>query len=240
MKILMIMTSHGRLGSTGERTGFWLEEFAAPYYVFKKAGAEVTLASPLGGQPPIDPRSNNYAAQTEATDRFQTDSAAQSALARTQMLSSISETDFDAVFYVGGHGLLWDLVDNPDSIFMIEKAILAGKPIATVSHAAGVLRHAKTAYGRPIVQGHHVTGFANTEEQVIGLICVVPFLIEDMLTSGGGIYSKAGDWQPHVVSDGLLITGQNSASSQQTARALVQRLFVRAPAQSAEMVAVPW
>ena len=240
MKILMIMTSHDRLGSTGERTGIWLEEFAAPFYVFKKAGAEVALASPLGGQPPIDPRSGDYAAETEATHRFQTDSAAQSALARTRVLSSISETDFDAVFYVGGHGLLWDLVDNPDSIVMIEKMISAGKPIATVSHAAGVLRHAKTAYGRPVVQGHQVTGFANTEEQVVGLIRVVPFLIEDTLTSDGGIYSKAGDWQPHVVCDGLLITGQNPASSQQTARALVQKLFVRTPAQSTEMAAVPW
>ncbi|WP_266157350.1 type 1 glutamine amidotransferase domain-containing protein [Dyella silvatica] len=222
MKILMVLTSHDQLGSTGEKTGFWLEEFAAPYYVFKDAGAQITLASPKGGQPPLDPKSSDPGSQTEATRRFDADAAAKAVLAHTQKLAAISASDYDAVFYPGGHGPLWDLAEDAASIALIETTIAAGKPVAAVCHAPGVLRHAKAANGQPLVQGKAVTGFTNSEEAAVGLTKIVPFLVEDMLTQHGGIYSKRADWQSHVVTDGLLITGQNPASSEAAAHALLK------------------
>ena len=224
MKILMILTSHDKLGDTGKKTGFWLEEFAAPYYVFKDAGAEITLASPLGGQPPLDPTSDAPDAQTAATTRFKADPAAQAVLGTTVKLRDVSAADFDAVFYPGGHGPLWDLAENAFSIRVIESMLAAGKLVAAVCHAPGALRHAKAADGSPLVKGKRVAGFTNTEEQAAGLTDVVPFLVEDMLKENGGSYSKAADWQPHVVTDGLLITGQNPASSGPAATALLALL----------------
>ena len=227
MKILMVLTSHDRLGDTGKKTGFWLEEFAAPYYAFKDVGADLTLASPLGGQPPLDPKSDEADAQTEATHRFKKDDAAQRALAHTVTLASVSADSFDAVFYPGGHGPLWDLADSPDSVALIEKTIAAGKPVAVVCHAPGVLRDVRAADGSPLVKGKRVTGFANSEEEAVGLTNVVPFLVEDMLKNHGGVYSKGADWGSHVVTDGLLITGQNPASSADAAKALVVMLEAR-------------
>jgi putative intracellular protease/amidase len=224
MNILMVLTSHDKLGNTGEKTGFWLEEFAAPYYVFTDAGAIVTIASPQGGQPPLDPKSDKPDAQTGATERFKADPAAQLALAHTQLLSDISADRFDAVFYPGGHGPLWDLVDDVNSIDLIEALWAAGKPVAMVCHAPGVLRHPKQANGMPLVQGKNVTGFTNSEELASGLAHVVPFLVEDMLKKNGAHYSKLGDWKPYVVIDGLLITGQNPASSELAAKALLEKL----------------
>lgn len=220
-KILMVLTSHDKLGDTGKKTGFWLEEFAAPYYVFMDAGAEVTLASPLGGQPPLDPKSDDDTSQTEFTRRFKADLAAQKALASTLELSNISANDFDAVFYPGGHGPLWDLAEDTSSINLIETMLSKGKPVAVVCHAPGVLKHVNTAEGKPLVSGKSVTGFSNTEEQAAGLTEVVPFLVEDMLKKNGGIYSKAKDWQSYVQKDGLLITGQNPASSEEAAKVLL-------------------
>src|SRR5690554_3983796 len=210
MKILMILTSHDQLGNTGKKTGFWLEEFVAPYYVFKDAGAQVTVASPDGGQPPLDLKSD--------------DPAAQKVLANTHKLKDVSAADFDAVFYPGGHGPLWDLAEDATSIALLEAMLAAGKPIAAVCHAPGVLRHVKSADGKPLVQGKSVTGFTNTEEEAVGLTDVVPFLVEDMLKTNGGKYSKGDDWQPHVVTDGLLVTGQNPASSEPAAEALLKML----------------
>ena len=224
MKILMVLTSHDTLGDTGKKTGFWLEEFAAPYYVFKDAGAQITVASPHGGQPPLDPKSDDPSAQTDATRRFKDDPAAQAVLASTQTLKDVSAADFDAVFYPGGHGPLWDLAEDPTSIALIEATLSAGKPVAAVCHAPGVLRHAKAVDGSPLVQGKSVTGFTNTEEDAVELTTVVPFLVEEMLKKNGGNYSKANDWQPHVVTDGLLITGQNPASSEPAAKALLKVL----------------
>jgi putative intracellular protease/amidase len=224
MNILMVLTSHDQLGNTGRKTGFWLEEFAAPYYVFKDAGAQITLASPLGGQPPLDPKSDEAASQTDSTRRFKTDSSAKSALASTVKLSTLKAAPFDAVFYPGGHGPLWDLAENAESIALIDAMIAAGKPVAAVCHAPGVLRHARAPNGQPLVKGKNVTGFTNTEEAAAGLSEVVPFLVEDTLTDGGGRFSKAADWQPHVVVDGLLVTGQNPASSEPAAQALLRRL----------------
>lgn len=224
MNILMVLTSHDQLGNTGHKTGFWLEEFAAPYYVFKDAGAKLTLASPLGGQPPLDPKSDDAASQTAATRRFKADSAAQSALAGTVQLSTLKATHFDAVFYPGGHGPLWDLAEDAASIALIEAMIAAGKPVAAVCHAPGVLRHTRASNGEALVHGKNVTGFTNTEEDAAGLSKVVPFLVEDMLKENGGLYSKAADWQAHVVVDGLLITGQNPASSEPAAKALLASL----------------
>jgi putative intracellular protease/amidase len=224
MKILMVLTSHDRLGTTGEKTGFWLEEFAAPYYVFRDAGAEVTLASPAGGQPPLDPRSDAPDAQTPATVRFRNDAAARAALAATLRLSDVADASFDAVFYPGGHGPLWDLVEDRDSIALIEAAYAAGKPVAAVCHAPAVFRHVKRADGAPLVRGKAVTGFANTEEAAVGLSEVVPFRVEDMLRHSGGHYSRQDDWQAHVVSDGNLVTGQNPASSAPAARAVLALL----------------
>ena len=223
-KILMVLTSHSALGDTGKKTGFWLEEFAAPYYVFQDAGAHITLASPQGGQPPLDPKSDEPDAQTDATRRFKKDDAAQKALATTHALAEVSAADFDAVFYPGGHGPLWDLAESKASIALIEELLAAGKPVAAVCHAPGVLRHPKNADGQSVVRGKQVTGFTNSEEKASGLTDVVPFLVEDMLTKNGGQYSKAGDWQPHVLVDGLLITGQNPASSAPAAQALLKTL----------------
>jgi len=224
MKILMILTSHDKLGNTGEKTGFWLEEFASPYYVFKDAGAEITLASPLGGQPPLDPKSDTPDFQTEATHRFKSDSAAQAVLANTLKLAAVNAVDYDAVFYPGGHGPLWDLAEDAASIALIEALLATGKPVAAVCHAPGVLRHAKAPDGISVVQGKKVTGFTNSEEEAVGLTKIVPFLVEDMLKETGGKYSKAEDWHPYVETDGLLITGQNPASSEPAARALLEKL----------------
>ena len=224
MKILMVLTSHDELGTTGHKTGFWLEEFAAPYYVFKDAGAEITLASPKGGQPPLDPKSAEKDFQTPATERFNTDAEAQAALAHTAALNTVSVADFDAVFYPGGHGPLWDLAGDKDSIALIEAMYARGKPVAAVCHAPGVLRHARAGDGSPLVRGKGVTGFSNSEEAAVGLVEVVPFLVEDELRRAGGIYSRAADWQPHVVRDGNLITGQNPASSEPVARELLKLL----------------
>lgn len=224
MKILMVLTSHNTLGNTGRKTGFWLEEFAAPYYVFKDAGAEITLASPKGGQPPLDPKSDAPDAQTEATLRFKQDTDAQTVLANTLTLSSVSADDYDAVFYPGGHGPLWDLAEDANSIALIEAFYAAGKPVAAVCHAPGALRHTKAADGSPLVQDKSVTGFANTEEAAVELTNVVPFLVEDELKKNGGKYSKTNDWQPYAVSDGNLITGQNPASSEPAAKLLSQQL----------------
>jgi putative intracellular protease/amidase len=224
MKILMVLTSHDQLGDTGKKTGFWLEEFAAPYYVFKDAGAQLTLVSPKGGQPPLDPKSDEPDFQTAATERFRKDSAAQSALASTALLSSVRAEDYDAVFYPGGHGPLWDLAEDKNSIALIETLYKAGKPVAAVCHAPGVLRHVKAADGQPLVNGKRVTGFTNTEEEAVQLTKVVPFLVEDMLKEKGGIYSKGEDWASYTVADGLLLTGQNPASSEATAKALLAKL----------------
>jgi putative intracellular protease/amidase len=224
MKVLIVLTSHEDLGNTGKKTGFWLEEFAAPYYALRDAGAQLTLASPKGGQPPLDPKSSDPSAQTEATRRFDADAAARTELANTKRLADVDVSAFDAVFYPGGHGPLWDLAEDPVSIAVIEKTLAAGKPVAAVCHAPGVLRHVKGADGKPLVAGKSVTGFSNTEEAAVGLTEVVPFLVEDMLKSSGGHYTKAADWQPHVAVDGLLITGQNPASSEPVAEALLRAL----------------
>ncbi|MEE3622660.1 type 1 glutamine amidotransferase domain-containing protein [Nitrospirillum sp. BR 11752] len=224
MNILMVLTSHDQLGDTGAKTGFWLEELAAPYYVFKDAGATVTLASPKGGQPPLDPKSSDPGFQTDATHRFEADAAAKQALATTRILAEVGHEGFDAVFYPGGHGPLWDLANDANSIRLIETTVAAGKPVALVCHAPGVLRDVKAADGTPLVQGRAVTGFTNSEEEAVGLTTVVPFLVEDMLTAKGGVYSKIGDWQPYAVQDGLLITGQNPASSEKTAELLLAAL----------------
>ncbi len=224
MKILMVLTSHDQLGQTGQKTGFWLEEFAAPYYVFKDAGAQITLATPLGGQPPLDPKSDDPSAQTDATRRFKEDASAQTLLANTHKLQNVTADEFDAVFYPGGHGPLWDLAEDAHSIALIEAMLAAGKPVTAVCHAPAILRHAKSADGQSVVQGKSVTGFTNTEEEAVSLTDVVPFLVEDMLKQNGGNYSKSGDWQPYVITDGLLITGQNPASSGPAAQALLKML----------------
>lgn len=223
MKILMVLTSHDRLGDTGEKTGFWLEEFAAPYYVFTDAGVEVTVASPKGGQPPIDPKSDDPANQTAAQDRFKADADAQAVLARTRRLDSVSADDHDAVFYPGGHGPLWDLAEDPVSVALIERFHDSGKPVAFVCHAPGVLRHVRHD-GEPLVKDRRVTGFTNSEEAAVKLTDVVPFLVEDELTRLGGRFEKVADWQSLAVVDGRLITGQNPASSEATAKALLDVL----------------
>ncbi|MBS6035218.1 MULTISPECIES: type 1 glutamine amidotransferase domain-containing protein [Pantoea] len=224
MKILMVLTSHDELGNTGKKTGFWLEEFAAPYYAFTDAGVEVTLASPKGGQPPLDPKSDEPGSQTEQTRRFHGDQETQAVLAATVRLDSVSQDAFDAVFYPGGHGPLWDLANDKNSIALIEQTLQAGKPVALVCHAPGVLRDVKSADGEPLVKGKKVTGFTNTEEEGVGLTNVVPFLVEDVLKQNGGIYSRGDDWQSYAVQDGLLITGQNPGSSVETAKLLMTQL----------------
>lgn len=223
MKILMVLTSHDTLGDTGQKTGFWLEEFAAPYYVFADAGADITLASPRGGQPPVDPKSDDPDNQTAAQIRFKSDPKAQAALANTRRLESVSERDYDTVFYPGGHGPVWDLAEDPVSIRLIESFYANGKPVAAVCHAPAALRHA-TSNGQPLVKGKRVTGFTNSEEEAVQLTNVVPFLIEDELRRLGGSYEKADDWQSFVVVDDRLITGQNPASSEAAAKALLETL----------------
>ena len=223
-KVLMILTSHDRLGNTGKPTGFWLEEFAAPYYVLRDARVDITLASPKGGQPPVDPKSDEPGAQTPAMKRFRGDPEAQRALANTVKLSSVSADDYDGVFFPGGHGPLWDLAEDRDALALIERLHAAGRPVAAVCHGPAVLRRAKGADGAPLVKGKSVTGFSNTEEAAVGLTDVVPFLVEDALKANGGKYSRAEDWASHAVVDGNLITGQNPASSEATARALLEAL----------------
>ena len=223
-KVLMVLTSHDRLGNTGKPTGFWLEEFAAPYYVLRDASVDITLASPKGGQPPVDPKSDEPGAQTPAMKRFRGDPEAQRALANTVKLSSVSADDYDAVFFPGGHGPLWDLAEDRDALALIERLHAAGRPVAAVCHGPAVLRRAKGADGAPLVKGKSVTGFSNTEEAAVGLTGVVPFLVEDALKANGGKYSRAEDWASHAVVDGNLITGQNPASSEATARALLEAL----------------
>ncbi|HVI53679.1 MAG TPA: type 1 glutamine amidotransferase domain-containing protein [Luteibacter sp.] len=224
MKVLIVLTSHDELGNTGRKTGFWLEELAAPYYTFKDAGAEIVLASPKGGQPPLDPKSNEPSFQTDLTRRFEADAAANAQLANTVRLDSVSQADFDTVFYPGGHGPLWDLAEDKHSIALIESFIEAGKPVALVCHAPGVLRHVMASNGKPLVDGKQVTGFTNTEEAGVGLTEIVPFLVEDELKAKGGRYSKGPDWGSYVVTDGLLITGQNPASSSEAAAVLMKQL----------------
>jgi putative intracellular protease/amidase len=223
-KVLMVLTSHSELGNTGRKTGFWLEELAAPYYTFKDAGVEVVLASPAGGQPPLDPKSNEPSFQTDQTRRFEADAAATAQLAATVRLDSVNQADFDTVFYPGGHGPLWDLAEDQHSIALIESFIAANKPVAAVCHAPGVLRHVKQPNGRPLVEGKKVTGFTNTEEETVGLTNVVPFLVEDELKAKGGDYSQGADWSSYVVIDGLLITGQNPGSSAEAAALLLKQI----------------
>jgi putative intracellular protease/amidase len=224
MKILIVLTSHDQLGDTGKKTGFWLEEFAAPYYVFKDAYADMTLASPHGGQPPLDPTSDKPDAQTEATERFKKDGAAQAALANTLKLSTISPDDYDAVFYPGGHGPLWDLSEDRNSIALIETMYTAGKPVTAVCHAPAVFLHVKAPDGSILINGKSVTGFSNTEEDAVELSKVVPFLLEDELKAKRANYSKADDWHSHVIIDGNLITGQNPASSASVAKAVIEKI----------------
>lgn len=224
MKVLMVLTSHDQLGNTGQKTGFWLEEFAAPYFVFKDAGADIVLASPAGGQPPLDPKSDLPEFQTEYTHRFKKDEKAQQALAHTVPLASVDEADFDTVFYPGGHGPLWDLAESQTSIQLIEAFDRAGKPFGLVCHAPGALRNVKAANGEPIVKGRRVTGFTNGEEEAVQLTNVVPFLIEDEFKAQGAIYEKGPDWAPYLVVDGHMVTGQNPASSEAVAKELLSQL----------------
>ncbi|MDE0969816.1 MAG: type 1 glutamine amidotransferase domain-containing protein [Octadecabacter sp.] len=224
MNILMVLTSHDELGNTGNKTGFWLEEFAAPYFVFKDAGAKITLASPKGGQPPIDPSSDSEDAQTDDTHRFKKDSDAQSLLATTLKLSNIKADGFDAIFYPGGHGPLWDLAENSDSKRLIEAFAAANRPVGAVCHAPAVFRHTMGTDGNPLVSGRRVTGFTNTEEDAVGLTDVVPFSVEDMLKANGGAYEKGNDWASFVLQDGKLVTGQNPASSAEAAHEMLALL----------------
>lgn len=221
MKILMVLTSHDKLGDTGKKTGFWLEEFAAPYYIFKDAGADIQLASPKGGQPPLDPSSDAEDAQTEATERFKGDPAAQADLATTAVLSSVDPDEFDAIFYPGGHGPMWDLAEDANSIRLIETFAASERPVGAVCHAPAIFRHTMGADGKPLVDGMAVTGFTNSEEEGVGLVDVVPFLVEDMLIENGAKYRKGDDWESYVVVDGLLVTGQNPASSGEAAEKML-------------------
>lgn len=224
MKVLIVLTSHSELGNTGEKTGFWVEEFAAPYYVLADAGAELTLTSPKGGQPPIDPKSELPDFQTEATHRFDKDTELQNRLAQTIKLSEVNAADYDAVFYPGGHGPMWDLANDTTSIQLIETFLQQQKPIALVCHAPAALVKVKDENGDPLVKGKQVTGFSNSEEDAVQLTDVVPFLLEDELKRLGGVYSKGADWGPYVKKDGLLITGQNPGSSQEAALELLKAL----------------
>jgi len=227
MKILMVLTSHDRLGGTDKKTGIWLEEFAAPYYAFKDGGAAVTLASPRGGEPPLDPRSDAENFQTDDTRRFRKDLAAQAELASTVKLSTVAASDYDAVFYVGGHGVMWDVAEDASSIKLIEAMFAANKPVSAVCHGSAVFRHPKTVDGAPVVRGKKVAGFTNGEEAAVGLTEVVPYLVEDMLKQNGGLYSKAGNFQPHVITDGNLVTGQNPMSSKGVAAEVLKLLSRR-------------
>ena len=222
MKVLIILTSHDKLGDTGKKTGFWLEELAAPYYVLLDAGAEITLASPAGGQPPLDPQSDVPDMQTAATERFKKDDAAQRALANTTKLADIDADSFDAIFFPGGHGPLWDLAENADSQRIIETFITEDRPLAAVCHAPAIFKHTKGPDGKSLVSGRRITGFTNTEEEGVGLAGIVPFLVEDMLKANGGLYEKGPDWGSYVVVDGKLVTGQNPASSEAAAKELLK------------------
>jgi putative intracellular protease/amidase len=224
MKVLIVLTSHDKLGDTGKKTGFWVEEFAAPYYTLSDEGVKIELASPKGGQPPIDPKSSEPDAQTPATKRFYEDEDLQQKLSKTKKLSEVRADDYDAVFYPGGHGPLWDLADDKDSINLIESFAKQDKPVAAVCHAPAALSNVKDGNGDPLVKGKKVAGFTNAEEEAMQLTDVVPFLVEDRLKKLGGNYTKADNWQPHVVTDGLLITGQNPASSEPAAEALLKML----------------
>ncbi|HXW71282.1 MAG TPA: type 1 glutamine amidotransferase domain-containing protein [Methylocella sp.] len=224
MKVLMVLTSHDQLGNTGRKTGFWLEELAAPYYVFKDAGAEITLASPKGGRPPLDPKSNEPSFQTDITRRFEKDAGANAKLDRTARLDSVKQEDYDTVFYPGGHGPMWDLAEDENSIKLLESFLAAGKTFALVCHSSGALRHVKSPDGKPLVKSKTVTGFTNGEEEEVGLAKVVPFLVEDELMSLGATFSKVKNWGVHTVADGQLITGQNPASSGPAAKLLIDTL----------------
>lgn len=227
MNILMVLTSHDKLGDTGKKTGFWLEEFAAPYYVFKDAGAKITLASPKGGQPPLDPKSDEPDAQTEATKRFKSDPDSQKALANTVPLGDVSDKDYDAVFYPGGHGPLWDLATDQRSIKLIEDMYADGKVVAAVCHAPAALLNASAPDGGPLVRHKRVTGFTNSEEEAVQLTDIVPFLLEDALLENGGRYSKGPDWAPYIITEGSLVTGQNPASSEAAAKEVLRLLGAR-------------
>ena len=223
-KVLFVLTSHDQLGNTGEKTGFWIEEFAAPFYVLKDNGISITLASPKGGQPPIDPKSEMPDFQTSATARFNDDKETQTALANTEQLASIRQEDYDAIFYPGGHGPLWDLAEDKQSIALIEDFIKNNKPVSAVCHAPGIFKHTKSTNGESLVKGKKITGFSNTEEDAVQLTNVVPFLVEDMLKQNGAIYSKGSDWTPYALEDDLLITGQNPASSELVAELLLKKI----------------
>src|ERR1700684_2883200 len=227
MKVLMVLTSHAQLGNTGRKTGFWLEELAAPYYVFKDAGVEITLASPKGGRPPLDPKSNEPSFQTDTTRRFEKDAAANAQLDKTVRLDSVKQEDYDTVFYPGGHGPMWDLAEDPNSIALLESFYNSGKPIALVCHSPGVLRHVKYQ-GQPLVKGKHVTGFTDGEEEEVRLTHVVPFLVEDELLKLGAIFEKLKNWEPFSITDGRLVTGQTPASSTVAAQALLKVLGQKA------------
>lgn len=224
MKVLMVLTSHSELGNTGKKTGFWIEEFAGPYYVFADAGAEITIASPQGGQPPVDPKSESIEAQTRSTKRFENDKELQHKLAHSIKLHTVGQHNFDAVFYPGGHGPLWDLANDETSIRLIESFLKHNKPVAFVCHAPGALIKVKVQNGDPLVKGKSVTGFSDTEEEAVKLADVVPFLLEDELKKLGGNYSKGPDWGSYVLKDGLLITGQNPSSSEDAARVLLKTI----------------
>lgn len=224
MKILIVLTSHDQLGNTGNKTGFWLEEFVTPYYVFKDAGAKITLASPKGGRPPLDPTSELPENLTESTKRFHNDTAAQAELANTKKIANVSADDFDAVFYPGGHGPMWDLTDDRASIALIEAFVKADKPVGAVCHAPASLVNVRGKDGDYLVTSKRVTGFTNAEEQAVGLTEVVPFLLEDRLKERGGLYSKGADWAPYVQVEGKLVTGQNPASSRPAAEELLKLL----------------
>jgi len=228
MRVLMVLTSHDQLGNTGRKTGFWLEEFAAPYYVFKDAGAQISVASPKGGRPPLDPKSNEPRFQTDITRRFEKDADAEAQLNRTVRLDSVKQEDYDTLFYPGGHGPMWDIAEDKNSIKLIESFLAAGKLVALVCHSSGGLRHVKTPEGKPLVEGKNVTGFTNGEEEEMGLTKVVPFLVEDELMNLGATFSKVKNWGVHMIVDGQLITGQNPASSGPTARVLIQTLNQKA------------
>tara|TARA_R110001583_G_scaffold9203_1_gene43583 strand:- start:179698 stop:180378 length:681 start_codon:yes stop_codon:yes gene_type:complete len=223
-KVLFVLTSHDQLGNTGEKTGFWIEEFASPYYLLKDKGVAVTLASPKGGQPPIDPKSATADFSTLATERFNKDKETQAVLSKTLKLNTINQADYDAVFYPGGHGPLWDLAEDKNSVALIESFYNNNKPVGAVCHAPAVFKHTKDTNGNPLVKGKKVTGFTNTEEEAVQLTDIVPFLVEDMLKENGGIYSKGEDWNPYSVQEGNLITGQNPASSELVAEKLLAML----------------
>ncbi|WP_109435984.1 type 1 glutamine amidotransferase domain-containing protein [Aquimarina sp. AU119] len=222
--VLFVLTSHEDLGNTGHKTGFWIEEFATPYYLLKDKGVKITITSPKGGQPPIDPKSASSDFETESTKRFASDKETQEILAKTVQLETVNHSDFDAVFYPGGHGPLWDLAEDKNSIALIESFYTSNKPVAAVCHAPAVFKHTKNTDGSSLVNGKKVTGFTNSEEEAVQLTSIVPFLVEDMLQKNGGIYSKGQDWTPYAVEDGQLITGQNPASSELVAELLLQKL----------------